>query len=131
MNFIALTQILGSAETGSKHVHLILFQCLHCAFYFLISTLTQQGRDIMNFKAPRLNKDNIEYLTTNQREMRKTLKKTDTNDDHVKEHFPFSSCHGVSKSGRLTDQPSRGSQDDNTDDGSHSEMLQTAQGVSK
>jgi hypothetical protein len=44
-------------------------------FEFLISILTPQGHDIMNVERTRLDKDEIEYLTENQRQLGKTLTK--------------------------------------------------------
>jgi hypothetical protein len=44
-------------------------------FKLLTSTLTPQGRDIVNLKVPHFDKDEIEYLTENRRQMKKIDKK--------------------------------------------------------
>jgi hypothetical protein len=53
----------GSAETGSKHGQLILFESLTV---LLISVLTPQGNDIMDLERTCLNKDETKYFTANQ-----------------------------------------------------------------
>jgi hypothetical protein len=60
------TQLSGSAESGSKHGQLILFQSLYLCFECLISILMPQGNDITNRERIYLDKDEIEYLTANQ-----------------------------------------------------------------
>jgi hypothetical protein len=53
----------------------ICFNLCTMHFEFLISTLTPQGNDIMNFERTCFDKDEIGYLTVNQRKLRKTLTK--------------------------------------------------------
>jgi hypothetical protein len=75
-------------------------------FEFLVDTVTTQGNDVINLERTSLDKEEIEYLTANQRQPRKT-EKADKIDDCMKEQASFPSYHRVKKQSRLMGQSVR------------------------
>lgn len=92
---------------------------------FLVDTLTSQGNDI-NLERTHLEKDEIEYLTANQRQLRKT-EKADKEDDCMKEQALLPSHHRVNKQGRLMGQSDTGA-NHNTINISDYELIPTPKG---